>query len=120
MTVLAPDSSPRDPRAADRSPYAVTQQGVVITGASRGLGAALAFELARRGARLGLIARTRDELERVVTGIRATGGEAHALVGDVADKEAIYRLAGSAQALLGNVSVLVSNASTLGPVPLRL
>jgi NAD(P)-dependent dehydrogenase (short-subunit alcohol dehydrogenase family) len=98
----------------------VAGQGVVITGASRGLGAALARELAARGARLGLIARSRGPLEELANEIRAQRGEAHALVGDVADKEQTYALAGTAQALLGEVSVFVSNASALGPEPLRV
>jgi len=95
-------------------------QGVVITGGSRGLGAALARELARRGARLALIARGAEALNDVVETIRASGGEAHALVGDIADKAQTHPLAGSAQALLGEVSVFISNASVLGPEPLRL
>ncbi|HET9450421.1 MAG TPA: SDR family oxidoreductase, partial [Aggregicoccus sp.] len=65
-------------------------------------------------------ARGGEELERVVAGLRAEGHEAHALVADVGDKEAVYPLAGAAQALVGPLDVLVHNASTLGPTPLRL
>jgi NAD(P)-dependent dehydrogenase (short-subunit alcohol dehydrogenase family) len=92
----------------------------VVTGAGRGLGAALSRALAREGARVVLVARGHDEVERVAAGIRAAGGEAHALVGDVGAKEAIHRLAGAAAALVGAVDLLVHNASTLGPTPLRL
>ena len=95
------------------------EQGVLICGASRGLGRALARTLAARGARLVLIAREMPALERVAEEIRAAGGEAHALAFDVADKDAIYPLAGAAQALLGRVDVLIHNASALGPSPLR-
>lgn len=95
-------------------------RGIVITGASRGLGEALAYELAARGARLALVARGAGPLERVAETIRNRGGEAHALAGDVGDKDAIYPLAGRAQAVLGEVDVLVHNASSLGPSPLRL
>jgi NAD(P)-dependent dehydrogenase (short-subunit alcohol dehydrogenase family) len=94
--------------------------GALVTGASRGLGAALAEELAARGARVALVARGERELGAVVDRIRARGGEAHAIVEDVADKEATYRIAGVAAALVGDVDVLVHNASTLGPLPLRL
>lgn len=100
--------------------------GVVITGASRGLGRALAFELARRGARLLLIAREAEPLEQVVNALRATGAEAFALAADVADKDAVMSIAGRAHALLGQVDVLINNASTLakpdgaGPLPLLL
>jgi len=95
-------------------------RGVLITGASRGLGEGLAHELAARGARVALVAREPERLETVVRAIRARGGEAHALPGDVGDKETVYPLAGTAQAVLGAVDVVVHNASTLGPSPLRL
>jgi NAD(P)-dependent dehydrogenase (short-subunit alcohol dehydrogenase family) len=95
-------------------------KAALVTGSSRGLGRALAEELAARGARLALVARGGTELEQVAAEIRAGGGIAHALTGDVADKTAVHGLAGAAAALLGPIDVLVHNASTLGPVPLRL
>jgi NAD(P)-dependent dehydrogenase (short-subunit alcohol dehydrogenase family) len=95
-------------------------QGVVITGASRGLGRALAELLAEKGARVALVAREAGPLGDVVGGIRARGGNAHAIVADIADKEAIHRIAGQAQGLVGEIGVAIHNASTLGPVPLRL
>jgi NAD(P)-dependent dehydrogenase (short-subunit alcohol dehydrogenase family) len=52
--------------------------------------------------------------------IRAAGGEAHALPGDVGDKREAHRLAGAAAALVGPLDVVVHNASTLGVTPLRL
>lgn len=95
-------------------------KAVMITGASRGLGRALMEACTRAGARVVGVARGGEELERVVAGLRAEGHEAHALVADVGDKEAVYPLAGAAQALVGPLDVLVHNASTLGPTPLRL
>jgi NAD(P)-dependent dehydrogenase (short-subunit alcohol dehydrogenase family) len=92
----------------------------LITGASRGLGAALARELARRGARLALVAREAGPLEAVAQEIRAAGGEAHAIPADVGDKKAIHAIAGAAAALVGPIDVLVHNASTLGKTPLPL
>jgi len=92
----------------------------LITGASRGLGRALALALAQRGVRLALVARGRDELEKVVAEVRALGGEAHAIVADIGDKQAVHPIAGEAAALLGPIDVLFNNASTLGPTPLRL
>jgi NAD(P)-dependent dehydrogenase (short-subunit alcohol dehydrogenase family) len=91
----------------------------LVTGGSRGLGAALGTELARRGARVVLVARGREALEGVVAAIRKDGGEAHALVADVGAKDAIYPLVGAAAALVGPIDLLVHNASWLGPVPLR-
>jgi len=92
---------------------------VLVTGGSRGLGAALARELCRRGGRVVLTARGREELQTVVDAIRTAGGEVHGLSADVGDVRAIYPLVGAATALVGPVEVLVHNASTLGAVPLR-
>lgn len=95
-------------------------RGAVVTGASRGLGAALARELGRRGARVVLVARGEGELDAVVASIREAGGIAHGLAADVGAKDAILPLAGEIASLVGDVDLLVNNASTLGPVPLRL
>jgi NAD(P)-dependent dehydrogenase (short-subunit alcohol dehydrogenase family) len=87
---------------------------MVLTGASRGLGAALARGLAARGARLLLVARNAEALGGVA---KATG--AHALAVDVGDPGAALAIAGAAQQLLGGVDAVVHNASVLGPVPLK-
>jgi NAD(P)-dependent dehydrogenase (short-subunit alcohol dehydrogenase family) len=91
---------------------------VVVTGASRGLGRALAEQLAERGARVVLTARDGAELERIAAALTMRGLRAHALPAYIADKRAIYPLAGEAAALVGPIDVLINNASTLGPVPL--
>jgi NAD(P)-dependent dehydrogenase (short-subunit alcohol dehydrogenase family) len=93
---------------------------VLVTGASRGLGEALARTLAARGAKLALVAREAAPLEKVVRDIREAGGVAHALPADIADKNAVYALAGTAARLCGPIDLVVHNASTLGPVPLQL
>jgi NAD(P)-dependent dehydrogenase (short-subunit alcohol dehydrogenase family) len=95
-------------------------QGALVTGASRGLGRALAEQLAVRGARVALVAREPGPLEDVVATIRGKGGIAHAIAGDISDKHAIYRIAGQATGLVGDISIAIHNASTLGPTPLRL
>jgi NAD(P)-dependent dehydrogenase (short-subunit alcohol dehydrogenase family) len=92
---------------------------ILVTGGSRGLGAALGGELARRGARVVLVARGAEALDKTLGAIRGAGGEAHGLVADVADPEGAYRIAGAAAALVGPIDVLVHNASELGPTPLR-
>jgi NAD(P)-dependent dehydrogenase (short-subunit alcohol dehydrogenase family) len=95
-------------------------KNVIVTGASRGLGRALAERLATEGARVVGVARGEGELTAAMAAIRARGGVAHAVVADIADKDAVARIAGAAAALVGPIDVLVHNASTLGPVPLRL
>jgi len=98
----------------------VNGKAILVTGGGRGLGAALGRELAGAGARIVLVARTRAEVTSVADAVSAAGGEAHALAFDVSDKTKTHALAGAAAALVGPIDVLVHNASTLGPVPLRL
>lgn len=95
-------------------------KAALVTGASRGLGKALAQQLAAAGARVVLVARSRSELTRVTEGIVAQGGEAHALSFDLGRKQDVYPLAGAAAALVGPLDILIHNASSLGPTPLRL
>ena len=93
---------------------------VLITGGSRGLGRALGLALASDGARVVLVARGNEQLNRTVEEIRRNGGEAYGITADVGDKTAIHAIAGEAAALAGSIDILIQNASTLGPVPLRL
>jgi NAD(P)-dependent dehydrogenase (short-subunit alcohol dehydrogenase family) len=92
----------------------------IVTGASRGLGRALAVELARAGAKVVLVARESNDLHAAVAEIRAAGGTAHAVAADLGDKQAIHAIAGAAAALVGPIDLLIHNASALGPTPLRL
>jgi NAD(P)-dependent dehydrogenase (short-subunit alcohol dehydrogenase family) len=92
----------------------------IVTGASRGLGRALAFQLASAGVRLVLVARESPELRQAASELRARGAEAHPLAADLGDKHAIYQIAGAASALVGPVDLVIHNASTLGPTPLPL
>ena len=89
---------------------------VAITGGTSGLGLALVRELVRRGARVAFVARTR---ERVAQVMQENPG-AHGIVGDVSAKNHIYPIAMQITGELGGLDVLVNNASTLGPTPLRL
>jgi len=92
----------------------------LVTGGSRGLGRAMGLELAKRGRPVVLVARDAGPLGQVVAEIRARGGRAHGIAADVADKDAVTAIVGRAAALVGTIDLLVNNASTLGPVPLRL
>jgi len=91
------------------------KKSVLITGASKGVGAALAGELAGAGARVVMVARHADELEKAAARIGA-----YALPADIGDKHAVHAIAGAAAALVGPIDILIHNASTLGPTPLRL
>ena len=92
----------------------------LVTGASRGLGRALAEILAAAGSRVVMVAREQGPLEEAAAAIRAAGGIAHALVADVGDVHAVHPIAAQAAALVGPIDILINNASTLGPTPLRL
>jgi NAD(P)-dependent dehydrogenase (short-subunit alcohol dehydrogenase family) len=98
----------------------IEDSGILVTGASRGLGRALAEQLAARGGRVAMVARDPAALDDAVAAIRARGGVAHAIAADVADKDAVHRIAGRAHAVVGDIAVAIHAASTLGPVPLRL
>jgi NAD(P)-dependent dehydrogenase (short-subunit alcohol dehydrogenase family) len=96
----------------------LTNKTALVTGASRGLGRALAERLAAEGSRVVLVARDEVAVEEAARAIRHRGRVAFAIAADVADKEAAHRVAGQAAALAGPVDILIHNASTLGPVPL--
>jgi short-subunit dehydrogenase len=83
---------------------------ILLTGASRGIGAALARRLAGQGARLALAGRSRERLEQLAATIRQHGGEAVAAPADVADPAQRVRLVETAVAALGGLDVLINNA----------
>jgi NAD(P)-dependent dehydrogenase (short-subunit alcohol dehydrogenase family) len=92
----------------------------LVTGASRGLGRALAQQLATLGAEVVMVARHGDALEQAANAIAAEGARVHAVSGDVGVADDVERIVGTAQALAGPIDVLINNASTLGPTPLGL
>jgi NAD(P)-dependent dehydrogenase (short-subunit alcohol dehydrogenase family) len=92
----------------------------LVTGGSRGLGAALGKRLAAEGARVVLVARDASPLDEVVRAIQREGGEAHGIAADIGAKEDIHRIAAAAAALAGPIDLLIHNASTLGPLPMPL
>jgi NAD(P)-dependent dehydrogenase (short-subunit alcohol dehydrogenase family) len=85
---------------------------VVITGASAGVGRAVAREFAARGASVGLIARGPDGLEGASADVRDLGGRALALRADVADADAVEDAASRVEDELGPIDVWINNAMT--------
>lgn len=86
----------------------------LVTGASRGIGAATAVALAEKGAHVILTARTSGGLEEVEDRIHGLGGSATIAPLDLTDGEAIGRLAGAVAERWGTLDVLILNAAMLG------
>ena len=88
----------------------------LVTGASRGIGAALALELAAAGAHVVAVARTVGGLEEVDDKIKAAGGAATLVPLDVTDSDGIERLALALNERYGRLDVLIGNAGIIGPL----
>ena len=83
---------------------------VLITGASRNIGARLAKRLASQGYAVVIVARSADKLSEVESSISTGGGEAMAVSGDLAKAEEIERIVAAALGRFGRIDVLVNNA----------
>jgi NAD(P)-dependent dehydrogenase (short-subunit alcohol dehydrogenase family) len=94
----------------------MVDKAVLITGASRGLGAATAHWLAAAGCALTLMARDRSALARVAAEVQRRGGRALVHAGDVADDQAGQRAVAAALDRWGRLDALINNAAVLGPL----
>ena len=88
----------------------------IVTGASRGLGAALARGLAERGAAVALIARSENEIASGARAIETSGGRAVALSADLSDLSGIDSLVDDVTSCLGAPDILINNAATVDPL----
>ncbi len=102
--------SPYMPRQRAGAKPERSDKVAVITGASGGIGAALAEKLSREGLRVVLVARRREELERLANKLRANGGEAHVVVADLAEESGRARVYEQVRATFGTADVLINNA----------
>ena len=105
---------------------ALEGRAVFITGGSRGIGLAIATKLAEDGARIALMAKTAEPHPRLpgtihtaAEEIRAAGGEALPIVGDVRDADAVERAVEQSAERFGGIDVLINNASAIQLAPLR-
>jgi NAD(P)-dependent dehydrogenase (short-subunit alcohol dehydrogenase family) len=85
-------------------------QTIVITGASAGVGRTTAIEFARKGARIGLLARGTDGLEAARRDVEEAGGQALIVQADVADAEQVESAAARVEEVFGPIDVWVNNA----------
>ena len=91
----------------------------IVTGAGRGFGRLLALRIAREGSAVGLVSRTRGELDAVAAEIVAAGGKAVVATTDVIDREGVDAVLRTVEEALGPVSLLVNNAgldTPFGPI----
>ena len=94
-------------------------RGAVVTGAGRGIGAAVARALGDAGAAVVVAARTASEVERVAAGLGASGSRAWAVPCDVTDPAGVNALRDAAVRYLGDVDILINNAGASAAAPFR-
>ncbi len=90
--------------------FSLAGRTAVVTGASRGIGRALAIALAEAGSDLALLVRDPAAAEPVLAEVRAKGVRAEAFAADVVDRSAVERAAAEVVAAYGRVDILVNNA----------
>jgi 3-oxoacyl-[acyl-carrier protein] reductase len=84
-------------------------KAALVTGSSRGLGRAIALELAREGCRLGLCARGKEALDETASAVRAVGVDVVAVVADLATESGVEAAVQATQAAFGGIDILVNN-----------
>ena len=92
--------------------FDLTGRVALITGASRGIGAATARLLAQQGAHVVISSRKQEDLDVVAAEINASGGKATAIAAHQGESAALHRLIGEIEAGLGRLDILVNNAAT--------
>ncbi len=86
----------------------------LVTGSSKGIGEAIVRALAREGAIVIVHGRDREKTERVISSIVVQGGQAHCVIGDLTEDDAVERQVAEAETLVGTVDILVNNAGGSG------
>src|SRR5258708_35122525 len=98
----------------------LTDRVALVTGSSRGIGAAIAKRFGADGAKVILHASaTRERAEEVAKAIRANGGSADIVIGDLESRETPVRIVGEAFAVHGALDILVNNAAVMVPSPVN-
>lgn len=87
---------------------------VLVTGASKGIGKAIAFAMAKEGCRVAISARHKDDLQELADAIEQSGGTAYAIATDLTKTDEIQKLVDRIVNKWGTIHVLINNAGTIG------
>jgi NAD(P)-dependent dehydrogenase (short-subunit alcohol dehydrogenase family) len=93
-------------------------QVILVTGASQGIGRAIALTFARHGARVALVARSADRLDQLATEIEGQGGQALAVPTDVTDEDQVAQMVKNTLTRFGRVDGLVNSAGVAPLAPI--
>lgn len=94
------------------------QKTVIITGAGRGLGKTLAYRFASEGANVVALARSYEEVRKVVDEIKTNGGKALAIRADVSNEIEVKTMVQQAKEVFGSIHVLINNAAIHRSIPI--
>ncbi len=94
----------------------ITGKVAVVTGGGRGIGRAIAHELAKLGTKVAVLARSSNEINTVAVELRELGAEALAISLDVTDLDAINKTVATITDKLGTIEILVNNAGVVKPI----
>jgi 3-hydroxybutyrate dehydrogenase len=93
-------------------------QAAIVTGGGRGIGAAIARSLAKAGARVLVVARTAEQVEKLAGALAREGSECASFAGDVTDPSEVQRMMDAARKRFGRVDILINNAGAATSAPL--
>ena len=88
----------------------------LVTGGGRGIGRAIALELAQEGCDVAVVARTSEEIEQVASEVQTAGRRSIAVTCDLSDGAAIVRAHVAVTQALGPITILINNAGVVGPI----
>lgn len=111
--ILEPDGASTHPTMVDVSNRKLQNKVALVTGAGRGIGRAIAISLAREGATVAGMARTRSELESLMQQIRQANGVGMEIEADLADASSPARIVTDVLRAFGTVDILVNNAGVV-------